>query len=416
MTDTLLLWRGSWFPDIIRLPVCFLWGDGPACTNDKGAFPVTDRSGITIDEVKIRRVNNESLGTVGFLCAPEHGSNLPSVDAIDAAIADIRFPGYPDQRFHAVRVSKGAAIYAHPVMGTKIAATFAAEIADAIAPLGFTGTITACTDRLGPRPKGRSSYSAAICSVETALDNDEPPLLFRTVKKNLDRWAVGNPTFIEIVDRLAAWAADNATGPVLAGIYFTMSECEPHQVAEVLTRCCEDVGWADLRFPTADGDRAIGFSKEGWILAHTEIKKDRDDTGQSLMNLLTDLAPLYDYAQMTRTGFGSPSPMSVMIQRGVPIPGDRELQTSHSLVKTSIPGIFAVQVLGPGVSDLKPADRWRITPLQAGRRMFTIDKLSDWWAAPEGPSWMRPTSEPPTDDLRFLRETNRAILFKSARP
>ena len=358
---------------------------------------------------------NDSLATIGLLCAPKDRSDLPSVDAIDAAIADIRFPGYPDQRFHAVRVSKGAAIYAHPVMGAKIAAAFASEIADAIAPLGFTGTITACTDRLGPRPKGRSSYSAAICSVEAALDNDEPPVLFRTLKKNLDRWAIGNPTFKEIVDRLAVWAADTATGPVLAGIYFTMSECEPHQVAEVLTRCCEDVGWADLRFPTADGDRQIGFSREGWILAHTEIKKGRDDAGQSLINLLTDLSPLYDYAQMTRTGFGSPSPMSVMIQSGVPVPEDRELQTSHSLVKTSVPGIFAVQVLGPGIPDLRPADRWRITPLQAGRRMFTIDNKSDWWAAPEGPSWMRPTSEPPPDDLRFLREANRSILFESGR-
>ncbi|WP_426986208.1 hypothetical protein [Pseudarthrobacter sp. Y6] len=192
------------------------------------------------------------------------------------------------------------------------------------------------------------------------------------MKKNLDRWAVGDPTFTGIVDRLAGWAADNAVGPILAGIHFTMSKCKPHQVADVLTRCCEDVGWADLLFPTANGDWSARFSIEGWILAHTEIKKDRDDAGQSLMNLLTDLAPLYDYAAMTRKSFGSSSPHSLMIQGGRPERGDRELQTSHSLVKEYVPGIFAVQVLGPGVPDLEPTGRWRITPLKAGRRMKAI--------------------------------------------
>lgn len=382
----------------------------------KGVSPMTDHLGIAIDELKIRRVNKDTLATVGFLCAPEDGSDPPSVDAIDAAIAGIRLPGYPDQRFHAVQVSKGAAIYAHPVMGSKDAVAFAAMIADAIAPRGFTGTITACTDRNGPRLKAeRYAYSAAICSVEAALDNDETPLLFRTAKKNLDRWAVGGPTFKGIVDRLAEWAADNSTGPVLAGIFSTMSVCEPHQVAEVLSRCCEDVGWADLQFPTANGDRRIHFSAEGWILAHTEIKKDWDDAGQALMNLLTDLAPLYDYAQISRKSFGSPSPMGVMMQRGVPISDDRELQMSHALVKEYVPGIFAVQVLGPELPDLKPADRWRITPLQASRRMFSVDNKSDWWAAPENPGWATPPSEPPADDLRSLREANRDILFKSAR-
>ncbi|WP_426986206.1 hypothetical protein [Pseudarthrobacter sp. Y6] len=88
---------------------------------------MTDLVGITIDELKIRRVNNETLATVGFLCAPEDGSALPSMDSIDAAIAAIRLPGNQDQRFHAVPVSKGAAIYAYPVMGAKGAAAFAAQ-------------------------------------------------------------------------------------------------------------------------------------------------------------------------------------------------------------------------------------------------------------------------------------------------
>lgn len=106
--------------------------------------------------------------------------------------------------------------------------------------------------------------------------------------------------------------------------------------------------------------------------------------------------------------------MAVMMQRGVPGPGDHELQMSHALVKEYVPGIFAVQVVGPGLPDLKPADRWCIVPLEAGRRMFIIDNLSDWWAAPEGPVWMTLPSEPPADDLRSLREVNRSILFKSA--
>jgi hypothetical protein len=57
----------------------------------------------------------------------------------------------------------------------------------------------------------------------------------------------------------------------------------------------------------------------------------------------------------------------------------------------------------------------RITPLEAGRRMFTIDNLGDWWAAKEGAAWMTLPSEPPAEDLHSLREANREFLFKSAR-
>ena len=384
-----------------------------------------DRTGITIDEVKIRRVNTDALFTQGFLCKPDGGSDQPSADDIDGAITGIRMPEHPDQRFHAVEVSKGTAIYVHPVMTPKHAVEIATMIADAIAPLGFTGTITACADRPGPRPRtGRYAYCAAICSVDAALDNNETPLFFRPVKKNLDRWAVDSPAFQNIVDQIAGWAAANATAPILAGIHFTMTQCEPHQVAGVLTRCCEVIGWADLLFPTVNGDWYVRFTGEGWILAGTEIKKGKDDAGASLMRLLADSASLYDYAQMSPIIFGLVTPGSVMLQRAtpgpdlpdnyirghhailVPGPGDLELSADHGFVKSSVPGIFAIQVLGPDHPDLQPTDRWRVTPLDAGRRLVTADNLTEWWAAPP--------QAPPQEDLIFLREANAALLSKWA--
>ncbi|PVZ60952.1 hypothetical protein [Arthrobacter sp. H-02-3] len=385
---------------------------------------MVDHPGITIDDVKIRRVNTDALLTQGFLCKPDGGSSQPTADDIDGAIAGVRMPEHPDQRFHAVEVSKGTAIYVYPVMAPKHAVEIADMIADAIAPLGFTGTITACADRPGPRPRtDRYAYCAAICSVDAALDNNETPLAFRSVKKNLDRWAVDSPVFKEIVERIAGWAAANATAPILAGLHFTMTQCEPHQVAGLLTRCCEDIGRAYLLFPTANGDWYVRFTGEGWILAGTEIKKGKDDAGEALTRLLADLAPLYDYAQMSRVIFGLVTPRSVMIQmaaRGqkvpdtyirrshtilVPGPGDIELSADHGFVRNSIPGIFAVQVLGPAHPDLQPADRWRVTPLNAGRRMATVDNLGDWWAAPH---------QTPPEDLQLRREANKALLSKWA--
>lgn len=84
-----------------------------------------DRTGITIDEVKIRRVNTDALFTQGFLCKPDGGSDQPSADDVDGAITGIRMPEHPDQRFHAVEVSKGTAIYVHPVMTPKHAVEIA---------------------------------------------------------------------------------------------------------------------------------------------------------------------------------------------------------------------------------------------------------------------------------------------------
>jgi hypothetical protein len=384
-----------------------------------------EHAGITVDEVKIRRVNTDATFMQGFLCTPNEGAAPPSADDIDNSIAGIRMPGHSVQRFHAVEVSKGVAIYFYPVLAPKHAVEIAHMIADAIAPLGFTGTITACADRPGPRPRtDRYAYCAAICSVDATLDNNETPLAFRSVKKNLDRWAVDSPAFKEILERITGWAAANATGPILAGLHFTMTRCEPHQVAGLLTRLCEDIGWADLLFPTANGDWYVKFTGEGWILAGTEIKKGKDDAGEALMRLLADLAPLYDYAQMSRATFGLVTPGSVMIQRAgpghkipdnyvrqpgvvlVPTPNDPDLSADHGFVRNSIPGIFAVQVLGPNHPDLQPADRWRVTPLDAGRKMVAVDNLNDWWAAPR--------QTPPQEDLIFRREANKALLSKWA--
>ncbi|WAH95670.1 hypothetical protein [Arthrobacter sp. MMS18-M83] len=151
------------------------------------------------------------------------------------------------------------------------------------------------------------------------------------------------------------------------------------------------------------------FTGEGWMLAGTEIKKGNDDEGEAVMRLLADLAPLYDYAQMTRITFGLVSTGSVMTQVARPghsdisNPHDLDLGADHGFVRSSLPGIFAVQVLGPGHPDLQPADRWRVTPLDAGRKMVAVDNLSDWWADPR---------QTPPEDLYLRREANKALLSK----
>jgi hypothetical protein len=366
-----------------------------------------ERSGITIDSAKIRRVSADATFTQGFLLIPSPGNGQPSTPDIDEAIAEIRMPGHPDQRFHAVEVSRGTAIYIFPVSSAGHAVDVAGMIADAISIIGFTGNITACADRLGPRPRtGRYAYSAAVCAVDAALDNNDTPLHFLTVKKNLDRWAVGSPPFRGIVEVLAGWAKTNSTGPILAGLHFTMSRCEPHQVAEVITRCCEDIGWAELLFPTANGDWYVHFSTEGWVLPGTEIKAGKVDAMESLSRLLNDMAPLYDYAAVARVHFGLVTPVSVISQWGIAAPGQHELSDDHAAMKRSVPGIFAVQVLGPGHADLQPAGFWNVTPLAAGRRMFTAPNPDDWRMATMTTAYLQ------AEGFGALREANKEILGK----
>jgi hypothetical protein len=365
-----------------------------------------ERTDIIVDSVKIRRVNNDARFGLGFLCAPSLASDQPSTPDIDAAISEIRMPDYPDQRFHAVEVSQGTAIYIFPVSSPSHAVEVAGTIAEAVASVGFTGTITACSDKLGPRPRtGRYAHSAAICAVDAAVDNSMTPLHFRSVKNNWDSWAVESSTFKDIVDLLAGWAKTHTTGVILAGLHFTMSRCEPHQVAEVISRCCEDLGWAELLFPTANGDWYVRFSGEGWILAGTEIKDGKADALEPMTRLLQDMAPLYDYAAVARVHFGLVTPGSVMSQWGLPMPDDPELSSHHAAMRSSVPGIFAVQVLGPEHSALRPDGFWQVTPFASGRRMFTATNPDDWWTS---------TKHFPSVGFDSLREANKALLGKWA--
>lgn len=205
---------------------------------------------------------------------------------------------------------------------------------------------------------------------------------------------------------LAGWAKNNSTGPILAGLHFTMSRCEPHQVAEVITRCCEDIGWAELLFPTANGDWYVQFSTEGWILPGTEIKEGKLDALMSLSRLLEEMAPLYDYADVARVHFGLVTPVNVISQWGIAAPGQHELSADHAAMKRSVPGIFASQVLGPGHADLQPAGFWHVTPLAAGRRMFTAPNPDDWRMAKMTTEYL------PAEGLEGLSEANKELLGK----
>ena len=362
--------------------------------------------GVTIEAAKIRRVNTFATFTQGFLCIPAPDSEQPSVADIDEAIAGITVTYAPHQRFHAVEVSRGTAIYVFPVNAPSHAVQIAESIAEAIQPLGFNGTITACADRLGPRPRtGRFAYNAAICSVDAAIDRDGAPLAFRAVKDNQSCWAVESSAFQDLVDRLARWAADNTKGPILAGLHFTRTRCEPEQVAAVLTRCCADIGWAELLFPTPHGDWYVTLSREGWILPGVEYKDGAPEGINALTALLQSMAPLYDYAAVIVRHFGAVTANSVMGQWGIPAPSDHECAADHSFVRTTAPGIFAFQVLGPGHADLQPEDAWHIFPSVAGKRMVISRTPDAWWRRREGF---------PEAGFDALRKANKELLGKWA--
>ena len=361
---------------------------------------------VTIEAAKIRRLNTFAAFSQGFLCIPAPDSGLPSVADISEAIAGITVTYAPHQRFHAVEVSQGIAIYIFPVNGPSRAVQIAENIAESIQPLGFTGTITACADRLGPRPRtGRYAYNAAICSVDAAIDRDGAPLAFRDMKDNQSCWAVESPAFQDLVSRLAHWAADNTKGPILAGLPLTMSRCEPHQVAAVMTRCCADIGLARLLFPTRHGDWYVEFTREGWIVPGTEYKDGAPEGINALTALLQDMAPLYDYAAVVVDTFGSVTANSVMFQWGIPSPSDHEFAADHSFVKTTVPGLFAFQVLGPGHADLQPEDAWHIFRSVAGKRMVISRTPEAWW---------RRRERFPDAGFDALRKANKELLGKWA--
>lgn len=364
---------------------------------------------VTIEAAKIRRVNTFAVFAQGFLCIPGTGSVQPSTADINAAIAGITVTWAPHQRFHAVEVSQGFAVFVFPVDAPSHAIRIATSIAEAIQPLGFKGIITACSDKLGPCPRTRRrfAYNAALCSSDAAIDRDRAPLAFREVKDNQTCWAVESPAFRTLVARLADWAADNTTGRILAGLHATMSSSEPRQVAAVLTQCCADVGKADLLFPTNHGDWYVNFTWEGWVIVGTEYKDGAPEGINALTKLLHDLAPLYDYAAVTLRDFGGVTPRVVMFQAHVPGPEDREFAADHSFVKALVPGIFAFQVLGPGHGDLKPVDAWNSFPLADGKRMVISRTPTAWWGRPEGF---------PQTGFDDLREANKDLLGKWAGP
>ena len=360
-------------------------------------------AGIVIDEKKIKKVISRAWTTLGFFCVPDADSAKVSADDVDRAIGHIRVPDHTDQRFHAVGVRNGIGIFMTPVLGNKNALEIAEAIAEAVAPLGFRGTITARDDQPGRRPNtGRHGYSAAISSVEAAIDHRDVGLDFRPLKKNTDRWAVSTPAFRRIVEALSAWAAANATGTILSGVVLSLTECEPHQVADIITRCFEDIGWAHLVFETADGgDSYAHFSMEGWVLVGTEIKDGTDDPAGELFRLLAELAPLYDYAEISGGGWGPITPRGAMAQHQMPLPDALDMAANHGFIRNSIPGIFAAQVLGPAHPDLQPPHRWHTTPLAAGRRLVTLDTCREWLAGNIDP-----------EDLRALLEANKDLLFE----
>jgi hypothetical protein len=363
---------------------------------------------VTIEAGKIRRKNMDSILDLGFLCAPAPGSVLPSLADVNDVIAGVTLPSAPHQRFHAVRIGQGIVFFVSPV-SPSYAIRVAQATAQALQLLGFTGTITACADRLGPRPrkKPRYAYNASICAADAATDQDWMPLAFREVKDNQSCWAAESPAFSTLVNHLTGWAADNTKGPILAGLHFTMTRCDPDQAAAVLKQCCGDVGWANLLFPTKHGDWYANFSREGWVHIGVEYKDGEPEGLNALTALLQDLAPVYDYAAVTFNHFGAVTANSVMMSSGVPGPSDSKFAADHSFAKTFAPGIFAFQVLGPGHPELKPGDAWETFPLDGGKRMVISRDPGAWWGRQEGY---------PETGFDALREANKQLLGKWAVP
>lgn len=151
----------------------------------------------------------------------------------------------------------------------------------------------------------------------------------------------------------------------------------------------------------------MNFSREGWLHIGVEYQDGAPEGLNALTTLLQELEPLYDYAAVTLNHFGAVTPNSVMVRSPVPGPSDSEFAADHSFVKTSAPGIFAFQVLGPGHPKLKPGDAWQTFPLTGGKRMIISRDPSAWWGRREGY---------PESGFDALREANKLLLGKWAGP
>jgi hypothetical protein len=64
-----------------------------------------------------------------------------------------------------------------------------------------------------------------------------------------------------------------------------------------------------------------------------------------------------------------------MPQHLLPIPDAPYMAANHGFIRNSIPGICAAQVLGSRHRDLRHPARWHITPLEASRRLVTLDNF-----------------------------------------
>ncbi|WP_305997412.1 hypothetical protein [Arthrobacter horti] len=363
---------------------------------------MTENPRIEVDEKKIIRVAWKSVGFLGFHLVPE-GSPGPSAADVDRAITGLRIAEFPDMPLRAVDVVNGVAIFTGPFLGsTHQPVDMAHQIAELIAPLGFEGSITACADTLGRRPRKRESFCAVMCSSAAAMNNTSPPLFEMPLKKNWDRWDTSSPEFTALVHNVSAWVTAHSPKKVVAGQPLSQAQCAPHQVARILSAVCRDTGFADVKFATNAGDRYAMFNMEGWLIVGTEIKSE-DDTGEEVVRILSEWAPLYDFGFISRVLFGLPSTANQMAQGLFERPRDGDLSKDHEeFTKRTLPGIFPLQVLGPEHPDLQPADRWEVAPLAAGRRLVTLDQHQKWLK----------DRHYPEAELRALREANAPLLGK----
>lgn len=155
------------------------------------------------------------------------------------------------------------------------------------------------------------------------------------------------------------------------------------------------------------GERSIEYSiiftRAGLVLVDVTRGLDMSGALEENKSLIAAMAPRLDYACIVPSAWGTGSPAFVLAMARGPLPAEfgKALEEEHEALRTHLPDIFGLQMLGPGHPDLKPAGQWTTTDLGDGRRLVAATSPREWFAI----DFMPPV------ELKSLREHNADTLL-----
>lgn len=356
---------------------------------------------VRIVEPGFRTLIRRGCNRLGFVFTPE-GDRRPSAEEADAAaFTRIRTGLYTDHVYHAVRAGDGLVAFFDPVGSMKTAMGIAQELAVGMEEAGFSGTISAAVGKLA-RGWGHSvpTLIAVLSASEAAVDETWTRVWQRPKKESPTLWAVGTEAYRRLVEGVMGWALAHYKSSLRAGAYQSFADCAPDQVAGIVERSCADVGHAEVVLQTELSELQIRFTSEGYVQVDIVLDPGKlNDAFREHHRLLAQLAPLLDYAFITRASSGLNSLDTILVGHPRYAPG--KIATipleDHAALKRSILDICGVQLLGPEHEDLQPPEAWKTWNLPNGRRVVMLKEIKGWFA----------DGGPPMEELHALRAQNR---------